>query len=235
MKSIVKSKSNDQISPFYQTENKFNVKNDKNFLVLPGGKTIVGVNPKSLDTLNTLNALIVEDITTGKVASFGKHRGDINTLLYDEGTGSLFAGNSRGGIVQYKRSSSHSNFSLLKDYGDVGTRGVYSFAQVGRFAVFGCCKYSLVAIDILERRLCITKITSPFDNTFTLQVCQGLSNKVYLSIGGFFPKYSSRVSDLLDVTRVYKKQEGSIKMAEKHLKSKKGVEKVCKKYYKDPQ
>ena len=94
-------------------------------------------------------ALIIEDIVTSKAATFGKHEDNILSLLYDEVTQSLFAGNCTGRIVQYKRSSSNFPFTLIKDYVDLGIGALYSSAQVGRFVLFGGRNYSIAAIDIL--------------------------------------------------------------------------------------
>ena len=206
------------MTPFYQTKNEFNVRDDKSFLVLPDGKSIVGVNPK---TPNASKSLVIEDVKTGKVASFGRHKGDIKTLLYHKGTASLFAGDSSGRIAQYRRSSRDSNFTLLKDYRDVGITGVYSSAQVGRFAVFGCRNRVLVVIDIPERRLCEGQIQSPFYQTLSLQVCRGLGNKVYLSVGGYDPRYYSDVSDFLDVTEMYNYKKEFGEYTEKQMQSSK--------------
>ena len=178
----------------------------------------MGVNPKTAKTANTL---VIEDVNTGKVAFFGKHKDAVETLLYHKGTGCLFAGDSSGRIAQYKRSSRDSNFTLLKVYRDVGITGVYSSAKVGRFALFRCANRTLVAIDIPERRLCEGQIQSPFCQTLSLQVCRGLGNKVYLSVGGYDPRYYSDVSDFLDVTEMYNYKKEFGEYTEKQMQSSK--------------
>ena len=150
--------------------------------------------------------LTLENIVTNKASTFGNHEGIVKTLLYDEVTGSLFAGDYSGHIKQYKRGHGHSNFTLLKDYGDVGIDYIISSAQVGRLAFFGGRNHSIVAINISERRVYKDTISSPFFCTFCFQVCHGLNDKVYLSVGGCVPEFSPSVSDLLDVTGVYEKQ-----------------------------
>ena len=127
----MKSKSCEKVRFTNQTKNQFFALFENNFLVLPDGKTIVGPDK------NNQKTIITEDIITNKATIFGKHEGRIRTLLYDQVTQSLFAGDYCGRIKQYKRSSSTHAFSLVKDYGDVGIYSVYSSAQVGRFALFG--------------------------------------------------------------------------------------------------
>ena len=193
----------------------------------------MGVNPKKVNTPNTQNTLVIEDVNTGKVASFGKHKGDIKTLLYHKATGSLFAGDSSGCIKQYKRSSCDSNFTLVKDFREFGITSVFCCALIGRFAVFGCRNHALVFIDIPERRLCEGNIKSAFDWTFSLQVCHGLGNKVYLSLGGYKQSHFLRSSDFLDVTEMYNYKNELGEYTKNQLQCLKGVEKVYYSSYKD--
>ena len=107
---------------------------------------------------------------------------------------------------------------MVKDYGKVGVDRVFSSTQVGRFAFFGGGDRSLVAIDICEQRLCPGRLKSPFLKTYSLQVCKGLGSKVYLSLGGYDPEYSSDKSDCMDVTLVYKRhKKESLKISKKMI------------------
>ena len=177
----------------------------------------------------------MEDILNKKTTTFGKHEDIIQTLLYDKLTESLFAGDCRGHIIQYKRGSSDHSFSLVKEYGYTGIEAAYSSAQVGAFAFFGGQNHSVIAINIQDKRLCENKIKSPFCKTGFLQVCHGLDQKVYLSLGGMTPEYSSTVSDFLEVTEIYNyKKEFSV-LNEKQMQPKKEEEKVNKGIDKDLQ
>lgn len=169
----------------------------------------------------TEKSLIMEDISTNKVNTFGKHESAIQTLLYNKMTETLFGGDCSGHVKQYKRGNSKQPFSLVKDYRNVGIGKVFSSAQVGGIAFFGGENHSLVAINIWETRLYKKKIASPFSNNYSIEICHGEHQKVYLSIGGEFPEYSSTVSDFLDITGIYKMQEDSIKLEKKQMQSKK--------------
>ena len=151
LESIIKSKPGEQVVPVYQTKNKFYALFETSFVVLPDGKTIIGVKGY------TQNTLITEDITTNKAVSFGRHKGTIQTLLYEKVTQSLLAGDNRSCIKQYRRGNSNNHFILVKDYGDVGIDRVMCSAQVGRLAFFGASNYSIVVIDVIDRRLCEKK------------------------------------------------------------------------------
>ena len=200
MESIVKSESGEQLNVLYQTKNQFYAFYEKSFLVLPDSRTIVGLDAETGSTL------VTEDIITNKSTTFGIHENFIYTLLYDKMTKSLFADDGRGYVIQYKKRSKNHPFCLVKNYGYLGIGSILSCAQVGGFAFFGGENYSIVAINIRERGLCEGFLKSPFWDSFSLQVCHGLDQKVYLSILGNDRSYSSDVFDFLDVTEVYKKQ-----------------------------
>ena len=221
------SKSGEKVKSTNQTQNQFSGKYKKGFFVLPDKKTIVGVSDNNVKTLFT------EDITTNKVTLFGKHRQSIYTLLYDKVTESLFGGDCSGHVKQYKRSSSNNLFSLVKDYGDVGVYRVICSAQVGRFALFVGRNYSIILIDILERRLFKNIRRSPFSLTFSLQVCHGLNDRMYLCLGGYNPNYSSTVSYFLDVTDMYNYKKQFTVVNEKKIHSFKHSKKIKKRKIED--
>ena len=168
-------------------------------MVLPDKKTIIGINAKKPSTL------VVEDIKTNKATPFGKHGSEIFSLLYHNTTETLFAGDEGGHLKQYKRGKKTESFTLVKDYGDIEMGGVICSAQVGGYAVFGGYDSYLVAINIHQRSFCNGTIKSGFRFTYTLQVCCGLDDKVYLSFGGYNRDCFSGDPNILDVTGLYKK------------------------------
>lgn len=172
----MKSAPGERVESVYKTKYEFSACFENNFLVLPGGKTVVGVNGENLSNL------IAENIASNKGHTFGNHLGTINTLLYDQITESLLAGDQYGHVVQYKRKGS--GFSLVKIYRRLGLDSVNCSAQVGGFAFFGGKKDFLGAIDIRKREDCRLKKQILFSSSFSLQVCRGPNQKVYLSVGG---------------------------------------------------
>lgn len=176
LESIMKSAPGERVESVYKTKYEFSACFENNFLVLPGGKTVVGVNGENLSNL------IAENIASNKGHTFGNHLGTINTLLYDQITESLLAGDQYGHVVQYKRKGS--GFSLVKIYRRLGLDSVNCSAQVGGFAFFGGKKDFLGAIDIRKREDCRLKKQILFSSSFSLQVCRGPNQKVYLSVGG---------------------------------------------------
>ena len=131
----------------------------------------------------------------------GTHGCSIITVLWNSLTQSLLVGDLKDEVKQYKKVN-HS-FTMIKDYGYVGVDRVFSSTQLGRLAIFGGGDRSLVVIDTSEQRICPGRLKSPFLKTYSLQICEGVGSKVYLSLGGYEPEYSWDASDFLDVTLLY--------------------------------
>ena len=152
---------------------------------------------------NTQNTLITENIYTNKVTTFGKHNCTIQTLLYDEVTQSLLAGDNNGWIKQYSRRNGNNHFSLVKDYIKFDFRSFFSSEKVDGIAFFGGLTKSIHVIDIFKRRAYQNIMRSRFNSTLSLKVCHAPENKVYLSVGG--SRLGSHLNGLefLDVSMVY--------------------------------
>ena len=194
LESIVKSQPLERVKYASQTKNSFFIYHEHNFLILPDGKTIVGVDLKSQNTL------IAEDITTNKAVSFGNHEAAILTLLWDETKETLFAGNYFGKIIQYKRGGKSRPFSLVKKYQSNYLGIIISSALVGDFAFFAG-DFSLFAINISERKFQDRVFETGCSFTNSLRVCHASDSKVYMSIVGENSLHHSD-PDLLDVTEI---------------------------------
>ena len=191
----------------HQTQNRFYVEFENSFLVLPDAKTVIGVD--ALDKIK----LMIEDITRGNPRKIETFYGLISTVLFDSLTQSLLVGDEYGNVKQYKKVNGL--FTMVKDYKDVGVGFVFSSTQVGQIAIFGGYNYSLVAIDILEKRVLPGLLNNSFKSTFSLQVCEGVGSDFYLSLGGSKPNYSSNASDFLDVTLLYNRHKEINELYEK--------------------
>ena len=206
MGSLVDALPYFSVEIIHETINEFKAFYGNGFLVLPDAKTVVGADasdPKKL---------MMEDINQGNPTEIGRHSSWILNVSFDSLTETLLVGDRSGHVKQYKKNQKSKffgllkdpvTFTLLKDYGDVGVGWVLSSALVGRFAIFGGINHCLVAIDISKKRLCTGVIKSPLKWNYSFEVCHGSDSNVYLCVGGCFPKYSSDVSDFLDVTRLY--------------------------------
>ena len=205
---MVNDANHSTIKTRHQSRNEFYVQFENHFLVLPDGKTIVGVDGSDL------KKLMIEDITSRNPRPIGTNDGEISNVLFDSLTQSLLVGDFDGHLKQYKKVNQ--SFTIVKDYGELDVGCVLSSTQVGRFAIFGGNNRSLVAIDICEQQDCSGLIKSPFGWTNSLQVCEDVNSNVYLSLGGICPDYSSDASDYLDMTLLYNDQKkDSPKLPEK--------------------
>ena len=184
LKSIITNLHEESIKSKYQTEQNFLSFYKNNIIVLPDKKTIVGVDPK------TKKKLILEDITVNKHTSFGNHTGTISNLLYDQTTQTLFAGDSKGHVIQYEKSPEDESFVLAKDYGDVGVGLVLSSALVGEFALFTGSRGIVMAIDIKNRRRVERSKNTAFGYIMSLDVCRMPNLYMLLSVSGRKTDYS---------------------------------------------
>ena len=160
--------------------------------MLPDGKTVVGRDESDK------KKLMIEDITSNSPAQIGEHKDDIRTLLFDEASKTLLVGDDSGHVLQYKQGES-GEFSLLKDYGNVGVGCVRSSTQVGDFTVFGGTKQKIKVIDIQSQRLLEGSIETAYEDINSLRACRLTSEKVLLSVGGRNPSFSESKTDVFEI------------------------------------
>lgn len=231
--SVINTKPDSTLKTQYHTQNDFYVAFENNFLVLLDGKTVFA--PDALDR----RKLIMEDIISRNFKYTGTSSGWIYTVLFDHLTQTLLVGDLKGHVVQYQKTTRFNlfgllrdsvSFSLVKDYGEIGVGWVCSSGLVGRLAVFGGSHNSLIAIDIQKQEICKGIVKSPFEQTLSFEVCHTLNSRVYLSVAGSVPSFSSGESDCLDVGLIYNndddkdddndyKQEETIQVRKESIKT----------------
>lgn len=180
-----------------ESATQFFVLYETGFTVLPDQKHVIGV-----DASNGKN-LVMEDLQSKSPTQIATHADFIRTVVYNQVTDSLLAGDRKGHVVQYQKTGD--SFGLLRDFGDVGVGQVYCSSQVGDLVVFGGYKtFSLVVVSASESRLCEGTLKSPFLYTYSLRVCQGVNSQMYLSMGGTNPEYADKTPDCLEIISLYK-------------------------------
>ena len=147
IESILSSKHEQRVNFVHHSKGYFHANYQDSFLVLPDGKTIIGVDG------STSNALVAEDVTLKQPVKFARQKEVINTLLYDPETRSLFAGDLDHHVVQYQRGLDESTFSIVKDYGDVDVGCVLSLSRVGGLLLVGGNDHEIVGIDIANKQV----------------------------------------------------------------------------------
>ena len=182
----------------YQHQSKMNyyLYCESSFLVLPDGKTVVGSN---YDGSGCYNKLYAEDITQCNPTQIGTHSHNIYTVLYDEASKTLFAGDANGYLIQYQKNENSSSFSKSKDYGKIGVGKIYSSTFVKGLAIFGGSNNSIIAIDTKTQTIISGSVITAFTNIYSLTPCKVSKSRTLLSVCGQTPNYSDTCTDIFEI------------------------------------
>ena len=130
--------------------------------------------------------------------------------MYDKSTKSLFAGDASGQIVQFKRNDKNDSFRLVKNYGNVRINEVFSSVQVGGYANFAGYGGLMVVIDICKGQIYQIKQKKSFYAYERHESLPSFELKGLPICWGENPDPTSSLSQILDVTKLYKKQKKDI-------------------------
>ena len=163
--------------------------------MLPDAKTVVASFFNGID----YKTLCAEDITTGNKSQVGTHSGNISTVLYDEASRTLFAGDNSGYVIQYQKSEDSASFSQLKNYWNVGIGYLYSSTLVKNLAIFGGNNNRIIAIDIDSKQVLPGSVITSFQCIRTLTPCEVSRSRTLLSVGGSRVNYSDTRTHIFEV------------------------------------
>ncbi|MEL6804176.1 MAG: hypothetical protein AAFO91_10380 [Bacteroidota bacterium] len=197
MASVIETAAGKTVNYRFQSGKTYYLCRESSFLVLPDGKTLVA--PLYNTQTSLYKTLYAEDITTRNACQIGTHSGSIRTILYDQASKTLFAGNNSGHIVQYQKSEDSTSFSQLKSYGNVGLICLSSSTLVKNLAIFGGSNKSIIAIDIDSKEVVPGSVTTPFTNIYTLTPCEVSGSRTLLSVGGDSANYSDTCTDIFEM------------------------------------
>jgi hypothetical protein len=205
LERIFKAKDESVVEGEFISETTFWCEYDDHFTVLSNERSIVGVEYKYG---GKNNVILKEDILNDNphygpqvFAILNLH--NVYTILADEKTGALLAGDSIGNLVQYDLEDGHE----LKYYIFLGIGSITSVKLLGKVAVFGG-QYNCTFID-LERRECITQksLKTAVEGIYSVELITFVNrfneNKVYLTACGGKPDYTQKKTDIFDVTDVF--------------------------------
>lgn len=206
---LFKAKTDTAIDAEFISEVTFWCEYDDHFAVLSNERSIVGVQYK-YGSKN--NIILKEDILNDNpdygpqvFAILNLH--NVYTIMADEATGSLLAGDSIGNLVQYDLEDGYE----LKYYIFLGIGSITSVKHLGKIAVFGG-QYNCTFID-MERRECLTQksLRTAVEGIYSVELITMVNrfkeNKVYLTVCGGKPDYSQKKTDIFDVTDVFELRE----------------------------
>ena len=123
--------SSQVVSPFYTPSSQFGVQFENNFVFTDDGRHLIGVDAGDSTRLR------VEDITTGSSLGFGKHGDVIFTLIFDQDSGTLLAGDYNNRLIQYDLDLVNKKFRQVRDFGDIRVGWVYSSFRFMQYVFFG--------------------------------------------------------------------------------------------------
>lgn len=199
------------------TETTFWCEYDDHFAVLSNERSIVGVQYKYG---GKNNIILKEDILNDNpdygpqiFALLNLH--NVYTVMADEETGSLLAGDSIGNLVQYDLEDGFE----LKYYIFLGIGSITAAKSLGKIAVLGG-QYNCTFIDLVNREIILQKsLKTAVEGIYSVELIQMVNkyreNKVYLMVCGGQPDYSQKKTDVFDVTEVFQKRNKELLEKEK--------------------
>ena len=115
---------------------------ENQFVVSENGRHLIGAD--GTDSTR----VCVEDTTTGSKFSFGKHQNFIETLIFDNDSGTLLAGDYHGHLVLYDLDLVNKTFRQVRDFGDLEIGFVCSSFRHKGYVFFGGHKNKLKVLDL---------------------------------------------------------------------------------------
>ena len=191
------------------TETTFWCEYDDHFAVLSNERSIVGVQYKYG---GKNNIILKEDILNDNpdygpqiFALLNLH--NVYTVMADEETGSLLAGDSIGNMVQYDLEDGFE----LKYYIFLGIGSITAAKSLGKIAVLGG-QYNCTFIDLQRREIVLQKsLKTAVEGIYSVELIQMINKyrekKVYLMASGGKPDYSQKKTDVFDVTEVFEERD----------------------------
>ena len=190
--------SNKKVSPFYSSITRFGVELENNFVFSTDAKHLIGVD--GTDSTR----IIVEDISTGSSFSFGRHSHVVSTLVFDDDSSTLLAGDCDGIMIQYNLDLAKKKCVQVKSFGDLEIGWVLSSFRLKGFVFFGGYRNRIRALDLSSNTMLPGHVETAVAWVHSLQVCVVNASRVYLAMVGFNTEYSSSKSDLYDIGELLK-------------------------------
>lgn len=192
IKSIMQKKTDQNVRALHTSTAKFGVSYENGFVFSEDGNHVIA--PDATD----MRRLRVENLTTNSSFCFGMHHKIVQTLIFDEDSRSLFAGDFNGHLVQYDLDLEAQTGGKVKDYGDLNINSIRSSFRFTGFVFFGG-KSAFRVLDLCSMEMLNGHIESAIKQIQSLQVCAVDRSRIFLAAIGFESHYSSYNSDLFDL------------------------------------
>ena len=138
------------------------------------------------------------------------HEININTIVYNQKTQSLFSGDSEGLVVQYKKEGKNNEWVVVMDYDDMDIGYIYSSTSIENVVVFGGNDYSVRMINAETMEIMGGKIKTAMECIYSLKIClienKNAQNEYFLTLTGEDPEFTSGKSNLYHLTDLVQTQ-----------------------------
>lgn len=126
---------------------------------------------------------------------------DIDCILVKNSLNTIMVGDRYGRVAQYKFDLKDESIKLVKDYGILGIRYIYSGSIMGNLAVFGGYQSSsMVIIDIVKHQVFGKPIETAVQTIQSVQFCFVSESQILLAVSGIYSNYSDSQTDLFDAS-----------------------------------
>ena len=176
--SIVNFGNNKQNKCLRKTKNRYEVFDNKHFIIIPKDQMIIGVkivNPCG-------RALICESYKTPeKYFTFSQNFEWIQSVSYLEKFKSLFVTNDQETLYIYKKESNRLSWYLVKSINNSQIGHVFSTIFYKNFLVFGGKGSTLKIFDITQNAICKSSIVTGICDITSIKSLKSNKNLIYVT------------------------------------------------------
>lgn len=193
LSEVLKAPSNSSLRPKAKSKAKYYNSYEKNFLILPDEKTLVGRGK---------SGCLQFEVVPGKEAVVEIDQGEAHTMVFNPSLNSLLVGYGTRRVSQFEKDSS----GVLKkqmDYKHIGVGWVQASDCSGDIAVVGGSEGKITFIHMRRREVLQRGVQTALANIESLQFCRVSQTEMHLVVSGFDLDYSNSKTDLFDVSELF--------------------------------
>jgi hypothetical protein len=164
-------------------------------VILDNGYIFIGVSD------DNKKQIIFEDITNKKPPEIiAQHEDYILSLLANEALNIFWAGDRKSNIFEYVLGPGN-GWKVQAKYSDLGIGQVWCLSLFGNLLFAGGNKFKVCVINTADKRVLPQRINTAIIYIESLQICQVSPSEIYLTVIGSGQYYSSKKSDLFDISK----------------------------------
>ena len=184
------------ISPYHSLSQELFVLFENSWVVSENAKYVIGVNGKNPTRILLFNM--------GTQSTFGieLNKGFITSLIYDENSQTLFAGDWAGHLIHYEIDWQNSSIKKLMKYKNLEIGRINSSVQFKGVLFFGGNDSKIKVFNLSDKFFFFDTILTSISLILSLEVSVVEGNKFFLSVSGSNADYSEEKSDLFDLKKV---------------------------------